>query len=98
MDQPDTPTQFITRYKSQEDRSKPRRGLDTIKEGEMYIGRLALQPDAVAAQMYPEKSNLLLFVTAGLVRLKFVQVDSGEREEFGADPGFGVIHQPPRSA
>src|SRR3989344_416625 len=98
MDQPDTPTQFITRYKSQEDRSKPRRVLDTIKVGEMYIGRLALQPDAVAANMYHEKTNLILFVTAGLVCLKFVQVDSGEREEFEAHPVFGVPHQPPRSA
>jgi len=98
MDQPDTPTQFITRYKSQEDRSKPRRVLDTIKVGEMYIGRLALEPDAVAANMYHEKTNLILFVTAGLIRFKFVQIDSGQSEEFEADPSFGVVHQPYRSA
>lgn len=94
----DNHRQFITRYKSQEDRSKPRRVLDTIKIGEMYIGRLALEPDVVAANMYHEKTNLILFVTAGSVRFKFVQIDSGQSEEFEADPSFGVIHQPSRSA
>lgn len=90
--------QFITRYKSQEDRSKPGRILDTIKVGEVYVARLALQPGAVAGNLYHKKTNAILFVTRGRVRCTFVQVESYEAEEFEADPQFGIIHQPPLSA
>src|SRR3989344_755171 len=98
MDPMEEGRQFITRYKSQEDRSKPHRVMDTIKVGEVYVSRLAMEPGAVAGNLYHKETNAIVFVTRGCARLKFVQVKSGAAEELDADPSFGIIHQPPYSA
>jgi uncharacterized RmlC-like cupin family protein len=91
-------TQFITRYKSIEDRSKPKRVLDTIKVGDTYVSRLSMDADAVAGNMYHKKTNVILFVTKGFARFKFVDIKTNAAEEFEAGPEFGIVHQPPGSA
>ncbi len=90
--------QFITRYKSHEDRSKPHRVLDTVKVGNIYVSRLELEHGAVAGNTFHKETNVILFVTKGVVRMRFADIETGATEELDVKPGFGIIHQPPKSA
>ena len=91
----DQPSQFITRYKFSEDKSKPNRTLDTAKVGGVYVSRLTMQPGVVSGNLYHKETNIIFFVTKGKVRSEFVDIKTEEMQVVVSEPGSGIVHHPP---
>ncbi len=89
---------FITWYKFTEDRSRPRRVLLGARIGGVYVAELILEPGAVAGNHYHKKTNSIFLVGRGKIRGGFERVDDGERLDFTAEPGSGIMHLPPKTA
>lgn len=85
---------FISRYGFVPDTSKPGRVLETGKIGDVYITRLTIEPGTITGNVYHKKTDLLFFVTKGKVQFRFVQVYTGEQDEFVLDRTGGIIHVP----
>jgi len=86
---------MIQVYDFQEDLRKPGRELHAVKVGDVYITRAILPPGQVRTNFYYKRTNLMLFVEAGEIQIKFIQIQTGEVKEIVYRPGSGIVHIPP---
>lgn len=91
-------TSCVTQYQFTTDMTKPGRVLKTVKVGDVFISHLTVEPGVVTGNLYHKKTKVMLFVSKGTVRFKFVHVLTKEERELTLHPESGIIHVPPNIA
>lgn len=91
-------TSFITKYKFDKDQSRPGRTVKSVCVGGVYISRVSIDPHRVAGNIYYEQTNIIFFVERRRLKMKCIQINTGEEKEMVIEAGDGVIHIPQYTA